>query len=178
MTSQGARVGHGEDSKALSQMRGRLALLLAAMAAFAVACGSGGQATGSDQGIRKVTVDGGSNTEVSPARLTEMLLHKDFLLVNVHVPHDADIPDTDTWLPFNDADAMERRLPDKTAKVVLYCNSGRMSDIAARALVREGYTNVWDLGGGMTAWQEAGYSLLASAASGMTPGAGGSTPPR
>lgn len=127
--------------------------------------------------MRQVTVDGGSYTEVTPPRLAEMMTHKDFLLINVHVPRESDIPGTDDWLPFNDTNTMERRLPDKTAKVMLYCNSGRMSDIAARALVRAGYTNVWDLGGGMTAWQNAGYSLLAGRASAATPGAGGSTPP-
>ncbi len=159
-------------------MRDPLALTVFVVAALAIACGGSGRSSAADQAAHKIAVDGGSYTQVTPAGLAEMLSHKDFLLVNVHVPHEADIPDTDAALPFNDVDAMERRLPDKTAKVVLYCNSGRMSDIAARALVREGYANVWDLGGGMTAWQDAGYALLAGAASGRTPGAGGSTPGR
>ena len=37
--------------------------------------------------------------------------------------------------------------------------SGRMSAIAAEALVGFGYTNVWDLKGGMIAWKEAGYPI-------------------
>ncbi len=158
-------------------MRDPLALTVFVVAALAIACGGSGRSAAADQAAHKIAVDGGSYTEVTPAGLAEMLSHKDFLLVNVHVPHEADIPDTDAALPFNDVDAMERRLPDKTAKVVLYCNSGRMSDIAARALVREGYANVWDLGGGMTAWQDAGYALLAGAASATTPAAGGSSLP-
>jgi len=35
-----------------------------------------------------------------------------------------------------------------------------MSVIAAKALVELGYTNVWNLDGGMIAWYEAGYPLL------------------
>lgn len=32
-----------------------------------------------------------------------------------------------------------------------------MSDIAARRLVRHGYTNLWNLEGGMVAWRQRGY---------------------
>ena len=32
--------------------------------------------------------------------------------------------------------------------------------MAAIALVRFGYTNVWNLKGGMQAWEEAGYSVV------------------
>ena len=39
------------------------------------------------------------------------------------------------------------------------CRSGRMSSIAAKELVKAGYTNVWNLDGGMVAWEQVGLPL-------------------
>ncbi len=49
---------------------------------------------------------------------------------------------------------------DRSARIVLYCRSGSMSAIAARELVAAGYTDVWNLDGGMNAWQAQGYPLV------------------
>jgi rhodanese-related sulfurtransferase len=38
-------------------------------------------------------------------------------------------------------------LPDKAQKILVYCRSGRRSRIAAEALLKMGYTNVYDFGG-------------------------------
>ncbi len=110
----------------------------------------------------QVAVEGaGSYTSVEPAALADMLKTKDFRLVNVHTPYVGEIAGTDLWLPY---DQIERRLgelpADKTARILVYCRSGAMSAIAARVLVKLGYTNVWNLDGGMSAWEQAGYSLV------------------
>ena len=41
----------------------------------------------------------------------------------------------------------EEELPDKEALILIYCRSGRRSELAALELVSMGYTNVYDLGG-------------------------------
>ena len=38
-------------------------------------------------------------------------------------------------------------LPDKTARILVYCLSGSRSSAAAHTLVGLGYTNVYDMGG-------------------------------
>lgn len=38
-------------------------------------------------------------------------------------------------------------LPNKDSLILIYCRSGRRSEIAAKKLVKMGYTNVYDFGG-------------------------------
>jgi rhodanese-related sulfurtransferase len=38
-------------------------------------------------------------------------------------------------------------LPDKNQTILVYCRSGRRSELAARELISMGYTNVYDFGG-------------------------------
>ena len=109
-----------------------------------------------------VTVAGGSYKNVSADELNTMLKNKDFVFVNVHIPFAGDIAGTDLSLPYDQISAPENlsQLPaDKNAKIVLYCRSGRMSEIAADDLMSLGYTNIWNLTGGMVNWEQAGYEL-------------------
>ncbi len=107
----------------------------------------------------QVSVDGGTFTRLSPTELRNMKDKQDFPLVNVHIPFEGNIPGTDLSIPYNEIDQNLAQLPAKDEKILLYCRSGSMSDQASETLVELGYTNVWDLGGGMIAWQEAGYRL-------------------
>lgn len=108
----------------------------------------------------QVSVADGSFTRVSPDELQVMLEGKNFPLVNTHIPFEGDIPGTDLSIPYNEIDQNLGLLPsDKDARIVLYCRTGRMSTEAAGTLLGLGYTNVWELGGGMVAWQEAGLPL-------------------
>lgn len=104
----------------------------------------------------------GAYTNVTAEELHAMLQNKDFVFINVHIPYEGNIAGTDLSIPYNEITAPDNlaKLPaDKDAKIVLYCRSGRMSAIAAEALVSLGYTNVWNLAGGMVAWEKAGYPL-------------------
>lgn len=103
---------------------------------------------------------GTSCRDVVPAELREMLAHKDFFLVNVHIPYEGEIAPTDAFIPFDRTRSLLGQYPaDRKAKIVLYCRSGRMSDIAARQLAAAGYTNLYNLAGGMIAWERAGLPV-------------------
>ncbi len=38
-------------------------------------------------------------------------------------------------------------LPDKEATILIYCRTGRRSELASRILIEQGYRNVYDFGG-------------------------------
>lgn len=104
---------------------------------------------------KQVLVDGGSYTDIRVIELQTMLANKDFALINVHIPFEGNIPGTDLSIPYDQIAQNLNMLPDKDAKIVLYCLSDRMSNIAAETLVSAGYTNVWNLDGGMLDWEAA-----------------------
>jgi len=107
-----------------------------------------------------VTANGGSYQSLTAVELHTMLKDKDFVFVNVHIPFAGNIADTDLSIPYDQIKENLSQLPsDKNTKIVLYCRSGRMSQIAAEELVSLGFTNVWDLKGGMADWEQAGFDL-------------------
>jgi rhodanese-related sulfurtransferase len=107
-----------------------------------------------------IKVPEGSYQQVDAATLAGMLKNKDFTLVNVHIPFAGDIAGTDLSIPYDQIEQNLSQLPaNKDAKILLYCRSGRMSTIAAEELVMLGYTNIWELKGGMVDWENAGYEI-------------------
>jgi rhodanese-related sulfurtransferase len=114
------------------------------------------------RGTVVATSDGlGTYVDISADELAAMLEDKDFLLINTHVPYEGEIEQTDLFLPFDEAAGQLDQLPaDKDAKIVVYCQSDRMSRISVEEWVAAGYTNLYNLDGGFVAWQQAGYELL------------------
>ncbi len=140
---------------------------------FAAGCGSGQSATAPSDGSKPtdgskstgsevgetVRAEGGTFTRVSPEELSRVAETQDFVLVNTHVPFAGDLPRTDLSIPYDEIVDNLDELPGKDRRIVLYCEGGPMSDEAARTLVELGYTDVWDLDGGMDAWRSAGFRL-------------------
>jgi rhodanese-related sulfurtransferase len=98
--------------------------------------------------------------DISVDQLAELMDDKDFVLVNVHIPYEGEIPQTDLFIPFDEIGDHLDKLPAKDAPIVLYCRSGSMSTTAAEVLTGEGYLNVMEVDGGFNAWKANGYELL------------------
>ncbi|MFC2030052.1 rhodanese-like domain-containing protein [Chloroflexota bacterium] len=144
-------------------MRKRMSLsgiAFVVVALLVAGCGSAsepGDVAVSDSGFTK-NADGYANITVD--QLADMMPDKDFALVNVHIPYQGEIPETDLFIPFDEIAENVDQLPDKDAPIVLYCRSGSMSTTAAEALADLGYANVLEVDGGFNAWKEAGNQLL------------------
>jgi rhodanese-related sulfurtransferase len=92
------------------------------------------------------SADNKSYQNISLDQFVKMFEKKDFILINVHIPYQGEIPDTE--LP-----------KDKDAKILVYCMTGPMGYIAAEKLMDMGYTRVIHFEGGMKAWVDSGRQL-------------------
>ena len=137
------------DAHHMNEKLSRRSVLLAGAAAAATA------------GSLPATAEVAAVKKLTAAQLATKLTKKDFFLVNVHIPYEGEIDKTDAFIPFDKIEENLAKFPaDKTAAVVVYCRSGRMSDLASKELVARGYTNVSDLTGGMKAWKAAGLPII------------------
>ena len=96
---------------------------------------------------------------ISAQELNDMLKHKDFILMDVHVPEQKHLKGTDDFIPFDKIKENTDKLPPKNEKIVLYCRTGRMSALAAQELSGMGYKNVYNLKEGVEGWQKAGFPV-------------------
>jgi phage shock protein E len=112
-------------------------------------------------GVYAAEVTAPSFQTITSAQLATMLEDKNFAFINVHIPYEGEIAPTDAFIPFDEIGAKLDLLPaDKDAAIVLYCRSGRMSEIAANELAALGYSNVSHLAGGMVDWEKTGHALI------------------
>lgn len=54
---------------------------------------------------------------------------------------------------------IEEKIPDKKARIVIYCCTGQRSLLAAKSLHDMGYNNVTSMAGGLKGWIEKGLPL-------------------
>ena len=136
-------------------------VVLIVVAAVALSGSSKGSATAAPIQGTVVQATGGSWTNVTADQLASMLAQHEFTMVNVKTPYSGEIAGTDLYIPYDQLTAQVSRLPaDKHAQLVVYCRSGHESAIAAQTLIDLGYTNIYNLDGGMTAWTASGRQLV------------------
>lgn len=54
---------------------------------------------------------------------------------------------------------VNKKFPDKSVYIIVYCKSGGRSCLGTCSMVKMGYTNVVSLAGGWKAWVKAGYPV-------------------
>lgn len=82
-------------------------------------------------------------------------------LLDVHIPEQTHIPGTDAFIPYNEIAENVNQLPqDKTTPILVYCRSGSMSKTASDEISKLGYTNVYDLDGGINAYRESNTEVV------------------
>ncbi|MDH4328904.1 MAG: rhodanese-like domain-containing protein [Nitrospira sp.] len=88
---------------------------------------------------------------------------KGFILVDVRSPEEhlaGSIPGTDLNIDFRDIQSRHREIGAQLEDhIVVYCQSGRRSNIAAETLADLGYRHVYNVEGSMNAWIEAGLPV-------------------
>ena len=134
---------------------------LAVLALLVVACGAEPSTSGEvASAVGDLVKNADGYVDISAEQLAAMMDDKDFTLVNVHVPYEGELPQTDLHIPYDQVAKYIDQLPDKDAPIVLYCRSGGMSTSAAEDLVAKGYTKILEVDGGFNAWQAAGHELI------------------
>ena len=88
---------------------------------------------------------------------------KGFVLIDVRSPEEhaaGFIPGTDHNIDFREIKTRHREIGvPLNEHIVVYCQSGHRSNIAAETLADVGYTHVYNVRGSMNAWVEAGYPV-------------------
>lgn len=134
-----------------------LFVVLAAASVLVVGCST--DSTGS----------GAADTTAAPSSSPKLLGVDEFaaaiedpavVTINVHVPDEGNLPNTDLSIPFDQIDGSKDLPSDLDTPLAVYCRSGNMSADAVRDLDSMGYTNVVELDGGFNAWVASGRTLL------------------
>jgi rhodanese-related sulfurtransferase len=94
---------------------------------------------------------------------TQSIGKKGFVLIDVRSPEEhltGSIPGTDLNIDFREIQARHHEIGAQLDEhIVVYCQSGRRSNIAAETLADLGYRHVYNVAGSMNAWIEAGFPV-------------------
>ena len=114
-----------------------------------------------DSGENKNTIP--SSIELLPPEEFEKVIQNESIfLLNVHTPYSGKINGTDETIEdWENLDKYMEKLPmDVSVPIAVYCRSGKMSADASKQLLEMGYQNIYELDGGMTAWEESGKKII------------------
>jgi len=91
------------------------------------------------------------------------MAQKGFILIDVRSADEhatGFIPGTDLNIDFREIKTRHREIGAQLDDhIVVYCQSGHRSNIAAETLADLGYRHVYNVSGSMNAWQEAGFPV-------------------
>ena len=104
----------------------------------------------------------GSIERLSPSEFEKVIQNESVFLLNVHTPYRGQINGTDEIVEdWENIELYMDKLPKNTSvPIAVYCRSGRMSETVAEDLKAMGYQKIYDLGGGMDAWEESGRKII------------------
>jgi rhodanese-related sulfurtransferase len=117
-------------------------------------------------------------TMISPEKVAEILkTQKDsYAILDVRAREEFDLGHLDSALLIP-VDELETRYGElrKNIPVIVYCRSGSRSAKAAALLISKGFTQVYDMTGGINAWTGKGYPVIVESASISTTAANSSS---
>ncbi len=93
---------------------------------------------------------GGVYIRIDAAEAKEMMESEDVIILDVRTDEEFEEQRIEGAILIPDYEIEERaedKLPDKDATILVYCRTGRRSELASRALIEMGYKNVYDFGG-------------------------------
>ena len=97
---------------------------------------------------------------ISSTELNKIMQNEDVFLVDVHTPRQQHIKGTDLFIPYNEIEKYQDKLPkDKNTAIYVYCEGGPMGNTAAKSLYELGYQNLTNLEGGARAWRKSGFEM-------------------
>ena len=99
---------------------------------------------------------------LSPSEFEKVIQNEGVFLLNVHTPFQGEINGTDEIIEdWENIEKYMNKLPkDTSVPIAVYCRSGRMSETVAEDLKAMGYQKIYDLDGGMNAWEESGRKII------------------
>lgn len=93
--------------------------------------------------------------DINSQEAQTILKNPDTFVLDVHTPEQTHLPQTDQFIPFDQIETDQSRLPeDKKTPILVYCRSGSMSQTASQTLINLGYQTVYNLAGGLDAYRQ------------------------